>query len=512
VRKFYTAQDVSFCASRGESVIVIERHDVVTSIAKEEADKKGIRFVYRDEAAQPATTPAFTAAAASAPAFGGLLGGAAQSATSAMGAAQPAQPMYRVPAQTASYSVQSPAAPVRTAHSGVVTAPPYKGLIPEAEVDRWREEFPILKNVVHLGNCSQSAQSKRVLGGLNRYLENWGGVGMDWDSWCEEVDAAKAEFAKIINADPGEIAVAASVSDLVSSIANSLDYTGKRKKVVVTDAEFPTVDHIWLANQRHGALVEFVPVGENHQIDISEYDRHIDENTLLTSITQVYYLNGFKQDIAAITEKAHAKGSLILVDSYQSLGTDPVDVKKMKIDILVSGCLKYLFGVPGIAFMYVNKELVQQLKPSVTGWFGQTNPFLFQTRYNDWSSTASRFDTGTPPVMTAYAVRAGMEIINEVGPARIKDRIDMLSAHALQGCLDRGLETISPFDVSIKGGTTAIVCGHKVDSHTMEKLLREKNVIGSGRGDVIRIAPHFYTKPEEIDYALDRIKEILDGR
>lgn len=162
--------------------------------------------------------------------------------------------------------------------------------------------------------------------------------------------------------------------------------------------------------------------------------------------------------------------------------------------------------------MYINKALIQDLAPSVTGWFGQKNPFLFQTRYNDWSNTASRFDTGTPPVLNAYAVRAGLEIINEVQPARIKDRIDMLSAHALQGVLDRGLTTISPFDVSKKGGTTAIVCGHKVDSHTMEAMLRQRNVIGSGRGDVIRLAPHFYTKPEEIDYALDCIKDILDRR
>jgi len=335
---------------------------------------------------------------------------------------------------------------------------------------------------------------------------------MDWDSWVQEVELAKVEFAKMINADPDEIAVASSVSDLVSSVANSMDYSGKRKKVVVTDMEFPTVDYIWLANQRYGAKVDFISVNEENQIDISEYERIIDENTLLTSITQVYYLNGFKQDIKRIADIAHSKGSLILVDAYQCLGTEPVDVKAMNIDILVSGCLKYLFGIPGIAFMYVNKQLIQDLKPSVTGWFGQTDPFLFQTRYIDWANSASRFDTGTPPVMNAYAVRAGLEIINEVTVPKIKDRIDMLSAHALKGVVQRGLRTLSPFDVSKKGGTTAIVCGDVIDSHTMEKKLREQNIIGSGRGDVIRIAPHFYSKPEEIDYALDCIRDILAGR
>jgi len=203
---------------------------------------------------------------------------------------------------------------------------------------------------------------------------------------------------------------------------------------------------------------------------------------------------------------------LLLVDSYQCLGTEPVDVKKMNIDILTSGNLKYLFGIPGIAFLYVNKELIPKFRPTVTGWFGQTNPFLFQTRYNDWSETASRLDTGTPPVMNAYAVREGMKIINEVGVERIKDRIDMLSAYALKGCLDRGLTTISPFDVNKKGGTTAIVVEPKINSHEMEVELRKRNIIGSGRGEVIRIAPHFYSKPEEIDYALDTIKQILNEK
>ncbi len=477
MKKIITAADVSAALSRGEAEVIIPRNSIITAMAREAADKKSIKFVYADEYVsnnQAQNTPVNNAVLPQALA--------------------PQKQMMRIPKDT------------------VVKPLPYRGLISDQEIDRWREEFPILKNVAHLGNCSQSAQSKRVLRAIQDYLDNWGGVGMDWDTWCAQVVEAKAEFAKLIGAEPDEIAVASSVSDLVSSIANALDYTGVRNKVVVTDAEFPTVDHIWLANQRNGAKVDFISVNEDYCIDISEYERYIDEKTLITSITQVYYLNGFKQDIKRIAEIAHSKGSLVLVDAYQSLGTDPVDVKAMNIDIFTSGCLKYLFGTPGIAFMYVNKNLIQHLKPTVTGWFAQDNPFLFQTRYLDWASTASRFDTGTPPVLTSYIAKAGLSIVNEVDPLRIKDRIDMLSAHCLEGVLKRGLSTISPLDVSIKGGTTAIVCGHKVDSHTMEALLRQRGVIGSGRGDVIRLAPHFYSKPEEIDYALDCISDILSRR
>ncbi|MHB1393040.1 MAG: aminotransferase class V-fold PLP-dependent enzyme [Clostridia bacterium] len=465
MKRFYTALDVENAASKGEKVIVVSDNDVVTSIAKETADKKGIKFVTQDIRVN-----------------------------SNVNTTKSALVQNSNPASTK------------------VTAPPYKGLISEQEVDKWREEFPILKDVVHVANCSQSAQAKRVRGAINKYLDNWLTVGMDWDSWVQEVYEAKVEFAKLINADPSEIAISTSVSEAVSSIASALDYTGKRKKVVVTDAEFPTVDHIWLAHQKYGAKVDFISVDENYQIDINEYERYIDDSTLITSITHVYYMNGFKQDIAKIADIAHRKGSLLLVDTYQCLGTEPVDVKKMNIDILTSGNLKYLFGIPGVAFLYVNKDLISTLKPALTGWFGQENPFLFQTRYLDWASDARKFETGTPPVLTSYAARAGLEIVNEVGVERIKDRIDMLSAHTLNGCLSRGLRCVSPFDVNKKGGTTAIWVSHKMGSHDMEVELRKRNIIASARGDVIRVAPHFYTKPQEIDYVLDQIKQILDSK
>lgn len=393
-----------------------------------------------------------------------------------------------------------------------IIAPEYKGLIGEEEIEGWREEFPILKDVVHVANCSQAPQSKRVRQAINRYLDSWLTVGMDWDTWMEEVYKAKVKFAKLINAEPGEIAISTSVSEGVSSIASSLDYSGKRKKVVVTDVEFPTVNYIWLAQQKYGVQVDFIPVNEKYEIDLEEYERYIDEYTLITCATYVYYLNGFKQDIGRIAAIAHDKGSLLLVDAYQGLGTQPVDVKKMDIDILVSGNLKYLFGIPGVAFLYVKRDLIPRLKPSVTGWFGQANPFSFESRIIDWAMDASRLDTGTPPVLPAYAARAGLEIVNEVGVDRIKDRIDMLSAYALKGCIDRGLKPISPLDVNKKAGTTAIWVSDKMDSHELELELKNRNILASARGDVIRVAPHFYTKPEEIDYVLDQIVDILNSR
>lgn len=468
MKKFFTAQDVDFALYRDENVIYHDENDTITAAAREYAQSKGVQFLIKGQTEQQSDTK--------------------PSDTDPLPKVKPVKAEY--PANTTAQSTAN-----RKSH------------LSEADIERWREEFPILKNIIHVANCSQSAQSKRVRSAINRYLDNWLTVGMDWEYWMEEVFKAKAEFAKLINADVSEIAISTSVSEAVASIASAIDFSGKRKKIVTTEAEFPTVAHVWLAHQKYGGKVDFVPV-HNGEISMEQYEKYVDEDTILASITHVYYYNGFKQNISEIADLCHQKGAMVLVDAYQSLGTTPVDVKEMKIDILTSGNLKYLFGIPGVAFLYVNKDLNSMLKPAVTGWFGQENPFLFNVRYIDYASDARRFDTGTPPVLTSFAARAGMEIINEVGVPAISERIDMLSKVAIEGCRNRGLELVSPSDIRKKGGTTAVKL--EMDSHLMEKELAKRNIIASARGDVIRVAPHFYTRPDDVELVLDQIKDIID--
>lgn len=392
----------------------------------------------------------------------------------------------------------------KTAKEAIPAISPGLRRTPPYDMEMWRKQFPILEGGIHLANCSQSPQSVRVRRAIEGYLDNWE-MGMNWETWIEEVNHSKAEFARIVNADPSEVAMLTSVSQATASIASSLDYSGKRNKVVATEAEFPTVIHVWTAHQRYGLDLELVPV-VNGEIDITAYERIIDERTLVTSIPQVYYQNGFKQDIAAICEIAHRKGSLFYVDAYQCLGTEPVDVKAMDIDMLASGNLKYLLGQPGSAYLYVKKELIPYMKPSATGWFGQENPFAFEIHNFQYAGDARRFDTGTPSIITAYAAKAGMEIINEVGVDNIKMWVDELSEYTIQEAQKRGLETTSPLDIRKKGPTTAISVP---DPHAVEDGLKKRGVVASARGPIIRFAPHFFVTHKDIDRALDALEDVL---
>ena len=371
-----------------------------------------------------------------------------------------------------------------------------------------RGQIPLLGSLIPMNNCSQGPKTLATRASAERYLESWNESGMDWASWIDEVRRAKEEFARLIGASADEIALFSSVSEATSALASALDFTGTRRKVVVSEAEFPTVGQVWLAQERRGARVQWVAVRDG-AVNPSEYDLHLDRETLLVSACHGYYLDGFTQDIARLAVQAHVHDALLYVDAYQTLGAVPVDVKALDIDFLASGNLKYLMGIPGVAFLYVRRELIEKLHPSVTGWFGRVDPFAFKVNQLDWATSASRFDTGTPPIINLFVARAGMEIINEIGVGKIRAWHEMLAQRLIDGGVERGLTLFGPTDVTNKTASTAFVVG---DSHWVETAMRERGVLPSARGPVIRLAPHYYNTLDDVDVALDVLAGVLAHR
>ena len=375
---------------------------------------------------------------------------------------------------------------------------------PGYDIDSLRRRIPLLSTCVPLNNCSQGPQTDLTRAAADRYLDSWNRTGMDWDAWMEEVRLAKVAFAALIGATPDEIAIFSSVSEATSAVASALDFTGRKRRVVVSEMEFPTTGHVWLAQERRGAQVAWVPMRDG-MIEPSAYDAAIDADTALVAACHGYYMNGYMQDVGAIVTQAHAVGALVFSDAYQALGAVPVNVKETGVDFLASGNLKYLMGVPGIAFLYVRPGLAETMEPSVTGWFGRANPFAFDAKQLDWCAGASRFDSGTPPVMNAYIARAGMELISTIGVDRIRSWHEVLSERLRDGGRERGLTQHGTTDTARKTANTAFVVN---DSHAIEQQMRVRGVLPSARGPVVRLAPHFYNTIDDIDTALDLLAEL----
>jgi len=376
---------------------------------------------------------------------------------------------------------------------------------PAYDLEGWRRRIPLLSSLIPLNNCSQAPITDDTRAAAERYLKSWTERGMDWDGWMEEVRLAKAEFARLINASADDIAVFSSVSEATSAVASAIDFR-ERSAVVVTEAEFPTVGHVWLAQEKRDARVRWVPVGDDGTVALDAYDAVLHDDVAIVSACHGYYLNGALQDLTSLATRAHAHGALLYVDAYQSLGTVPVDVRASGVDFLASGNLKFLMGVPGVAFLYVRPDVAERLRPATTGWFGRANPFAFTIKELDWAAGASRFDMGTPPVINAYIARAGMRIINEIGVPAIRAWLETLGERLITGAAARGLTVHGPTEMSRKTATTAIVVP---DSHHMEGAMRERGVLPSARGPVIRLAPHFYNTLDDVDTALDVLSSLL---
>jgi selenocysteine lyase/cysteine desulfurase len=387
-------------------------------------------------------------------------------------------------------------------------SPPASLAAPRYDLDAWRRRIPLLSTLVPMNNCSQAPQSDATRAAAERYLDGWNTIGMDWDGWMEEVRLAKTEFARLINASPDDIAVFGSVSDATSAVASAMHFAGTRRRVVVTEAEFPTVAHVWLAQAPRGAEVRWVPVGPRGAVELSSYEANIDDTTSIVCACHGYYLNGALQDIGAVAARAHGHGALLYVDAYQTIGTVPIDVRATGVDFLAAGNLKFLMGVPGIAFLYVRPDVAARLQPMTTGWFGRANPFAFTAKELDWAPAARRFDMGTPPVVNAYIARAGMEMINQIGVPAIRGWLEVLGDRLIAGAAERGLTVHGGTDMVRKTATTAILVD---DSHRVELAMRAAGVLPSARGPVIRLAPHFYNTIDDVDTALDVLATVIAG-
>ena len=374
-------------------------------------------------------------------------------------------------------------------------------------VAAFRMQFPIFDKKIYLSSCSQGALARPVESALIEFLESWHSYGNPWELWVGKMEELRAQFARLINAEPREIAVTFSVSSALNSLASALTYDS-RPGVVTSDFDFPTMGHVLLAQQRRGARVEFAKA-EGYRLPLAAYERLIDKQTALVATTHVCYKNGFKNNVGALAELAHEQGAYLLIDNFQSMGTEPMDVKALDVDFLVTGTLKYLLGTPGVAFLYVRPELIEQLEPSDSGWFAQENVFAYDVHRLDYARSARRFEGGSPPVPAVYAASAAIELIADAGLEAIGRHVANLVALLIAGIRERRLHLLTPSEPADRGPLVMIGSS---DAPRLADALAAEDILCSVRDGSLRISLHYYNTVEDVLAvlgAMDRHRELL---
>ena len=364
--------------------------------------------------------------------------------------------------------------------------------------DRIRHRFPIFEQRVYINSCSQGALSDAVRASYEQYLKDWDEKGAPWEYWVERQEAARASFAQLVNAAPDEIAVTTSLSAGVASLASGLRFA-RRSKVVLTDWEFPTIGQIWHAQAARGARVVHVPEAADGTIPVEHFERAIDDDTLLVSITHVCYRNGAMTDVRKVVDLAHERGAYVLLDAFQSVGSLPIDVKALDVDFLGAGVLKYLLGSAGLGFLYCRRDLVEKVWPTATGWFADQN--IFEMDHTDYSPapTAARFQSGTPPVPAIYAGIAGIELMREIGIAETREHVNGLNSHLIAGLDELKATLATPRRPKRRG---ALICVKAKDAPALVTALGREGIVTSERDSNLRISAHAYNSVEDVDAVL----------
>jgi kynureninase len=328
------------------------------------------------------------------------------------------------------------------------------------------------------------------------------------EGWWEMAVTLGDKLAPLLGADPGTISLHENVTLTQAVIASCFDFAGARRKVLLTDKEFPSVIYFWHAQRRRGAEIELLRTEEDPlRVPTEKLLAAIDEKTLLVPLSHVLFRSAYVQDVAAIVERAHRVGAHVILDAYQSAGALPVEAKKWNVDFVVGGVLKWLCGGPGVAYLYVRPDLRANLEPTLTGWFAHPRPFDFEVGPGELRADAFRFLQGTPHIPAFYAAAPGLDILNQVGVGRIRERSLELTRRLMEQARARGWRIHTPEADRERGGTVTLDVPRGPE--VLRELLARDILVDYRPGAGIRVSPHFYNTEEEVDRIVTEIAAIL---
>jgi kynureninase len=379
-------------------------------------------------------------------------------------------------------------------------------------LDHWRPEFPILDTCTYLVSHSLGAMPRRTAGALQEFAETWStrGVRAWHEGWWELGRTTGDLLAPILGVERGTITMHQNVSVIMGIIASCFTYDGPRRKIVLTDLEFPTNMYVFEGFRRYGAEIVYVPSDGTVKTDLNRLLDAIDERTVLVPLSLVLFRSAYIQDARAVIEKAHQVGAHVILDVYQAAGTVPLNVAGLEADFAVGGSVKWLCGGPGAGYLYVRPDLARRLEPGLIGWAAHAEPFDFATGPVVYADGAERFQSGTPNIPSLYSARSGYQIVGEIGVAAIREQSLRLTRRIMDHAARRGYRLNTPDSDRERGG--AVIVDVPDGDIVSAELIRRNVIVDYRPGAGIRIAPHFYNTDADIDTALSTLDDIVRAR
>lgn len=364
------------------------------------------------------------------------------------------------------------------------------------DIKALRKLFPVTDKYVFLNNAAESPLNVRVRYGLEEYLDIATTAPQNKPSVRNKV---RARLSELLGGSPDEYALVTSTGVGLSVVAAGYNWR-QGDNVVVPSGEHWNNTFPWQALQKKGLDVRFVPVEDDLRIKPEKLADLADQNTRIIAASAVRFNSGFRSDLKKLADIAHDRGALFMVDGIQGAGVVPMNVDADNIDVLCGAGFKWLLGMPGTGFLYVNRNVQELISPVLPGMFAADNYSDKLEYYPD----ARRFETGSVAYSLFYGWTAGLELLQEVGVEYIYRRVLLLTDRIISGLKAKNIRIVTPVDnIDERSAIVMLTTGSaEANKATYERLLSH-NIIVTLRGGLIRVSPSFFNTEEEIDSFLD---------
>jgi selenocysteine lyase/cysteine desulfurase len=371
------------------------------------------------------------------------------------------------------------------------------------DLDAYRSEFPVVQEQLYFNHAGVAPTSLRVAAAVREWVEELAQHGVRYErGWEARSENARQLAARMVGAAPEEIAFVRNTGHGLGLVAEGLDWRPGDEVAVASSIEYPSNVYPWFHLRDRGVAIREIEPRDGG-VTPEAVAAALTPRTRLVALSSVQFASGHRADLEAIGALCERSGVLLCVDGIQSVGCVPVDVKKSRVHFLSADSHKWMLGVSGIGFLYVDRDVLPRVRPVLVGWRSTTDAWNFNRLHFELRQQATKFEEGSQNYAGIYALGAALELLLEVGMENVEARIRELLAHLDQELRALGCDT-GPAPEYRAGILTFLPPRGEV--RALVSYLSERQVSFSLRRGRIRISPHFYNQPGEMDRLVEMVR------
>jgi len=364
---------------------------------------------------------------------------------------------------------------------------------------RYRSQFPVTEKLIYLHHAGVSPLCRPAAEAMKNLADDCLCFGsLHYDLWMETYQRLRVAAARLIHATPAEIALVKNTSEGISMVAQGIGWR-PGDKIVAFREEFPANFFPWKRLESKGVRLEWLSY-----LDPLERIEEAARGARLLAISFVQYLSGFRANLEQIGAICDRYGVFFFVDAIQGLGAFPLDVRRCHIQALAADGHKWLMGPEGCGILYIQKDFQDAIEPVEFGWTNIAGYNDYACRDMTLRPDAGRYECGTLNTIGCYGLCAAIEFVLEVGVEQIGKAVQALGDQIFEGVRRKGYETLGDRTPATGAGIVSFR-REGVDSRLIVRRLKERNIIAAPRQGWVRMSPHFYISPDEIDSVLESL-------